>query len=131
MKIQKTDACNNIPAKMIYHRNMLKYYRNTQSVFESLFGSVSIDIDFAENLTAPVKYEPQSSHWSHEQLTVYSGIMKAKGEKSYHTYFSDSLKHDQVFAKKVLEEMLSDIEIRQETTIVIESDNCTSQYKSA
>ena len=115
MKLQKTDACNNIPAKMIYHRNMLKYYRNTRSVFESLFGSVSIDIDFAENLTAP----------------VYSGIMKVKGEKSYHPYFSDSLKHDQVFVKKVLEEMLSDIEIPQETTIVIESDNCTSQHKSA
>ena len=29
LKLQKTDACNNIPAKMIYHRNMLKYYRNT------------------------------------------------------------------------------------------------------
>ena len=131
LKLQKTDACNNIPAKMIYHRNMLKYYRNTWSVFESLFGSVSIDIDFAENLTAPVKYEPQSLHWSHEQVTVYSGIMKVKGEKSYYPYFSDSLKHDQVFVKKVLEDMLSDIEIPQETTIVIESDNCTSQYKSA
>ena len=78
-----------------------------------------------------MKYEPQSLHWSHEQVTVYSGIMKVKGEKSYYPYFSDSLKHDQVFVKKVLEDMLSDIEIPQETTIVIESDNCTSQYKSA
>ena len=108
---------------------MLKY-RNTESIFESLFDSVLIDIDFAENLTVPVKYEPQSLHWCHEQVTVHSGIMKVKGEKTYHPYFSDSLRLDQVFVKKVLEEMLSDIEIPQESTIVIESDNCTSQYKS-
>ena len=75
---------------------MLKYYRNTQSIFESLFDSVSIDIDFAENLTVPVKYEPQSLHLAHEQVTVHSGIMKVNGEKTY-PYFSDSLKHDQVF----------------------------------
>ena len=109
---------------------MLKYYRNTQSIFESLFDSVSIDINFAENLTVPVKYQPQSLHWSHEQVTVHSGIMKVKSEKTYHPYFSDSLKHDQVFVKKVLEEMLSDIEFPQKYMIVIESDIYTSQYKS-
>ena len=103
-KLLKTDAdmvflvnfVDNILAKLIYHRNILKYYRNTQSIFESLFDSVSIDIDFAENLTVPVKYEPQSLHSAHEQVTVHSGIMKVNGEKTY-PYFSDSLKHDQVF----------------------------------
>ena len=82
LKLLKTDAdmvflvncVNNTLAKLIYHRN-------TQSIFESLFDSVSIDIDFAENFTVPVKYKPQSLHWSHEQVTVYSGIMKVKGEK--------------------------------------------------
>ena len=116
MKLLKTDTgivflvnfVDNILAKLIYHRNMLKY-RNTESIFESLFDSVLIDIDFAENLTVPVKYEPQSLHWCHEQVTVHSGIMKVKGEKTYHSYFSDSLRLDQVFVKKVLEEMLSDI----------------------
>ena len=78
-----------------------------------------------------MKYEPQSLHWSHEQVTVHSGILKVKGEKTYHPYFLDSLKHDQVFVKKVPEEMLSDIEIPQESMIVIQCDNCTSQYKSA
>ena len=110
LKFLQTDAnmvflvnfVNNILAKLIYHRNMLKYYRNTQSIFESLLDSVSIHIDFAENLTAPVKYESQSLHWSHEQVTVHSGIMKVKGEETYHPYFSDSLKHDQVFVKKSL-----------------------------
>ena len=113
LKLLKTDAdmvflvnfVDNILAKSIYHRNMLKYYRNTRSIFESLFDSVSIHIDFAENFTVPVKYEPQLLHWSHEQVTVHSGIMKVKGEKTYHLYFSDSLKHDQVFVKKVPEEM--------------------------
>ena len=139
LKLLETDAgmvflvnfVDNILAKLIYHRNMLKYYRNTRRISESLFDSLSIDINFAENLTVQVKYEPQSLHWSHEQVTVHSEIMKVKGKKTYHPYFSDSLKHDQVFVKKVLEEMLPDNEIPQESTIVIESDNCTSQYKSA
>ena len=104
LKLLKTDAdmvflvnfVDNILAKLIYHRNILKHYRNTQSIFESLFDSVSIDIDFAENLTVPVKYEPQSLHWAHEQVTVHSGITKVNGEKTY-PYFSDSLKHDKVF----------------------------------
>ena len=90
MKLLKTDAdmvflvnfVDNILAKLIYHRNILKHYRNTQSIFESLFDSVSIDIDFAENLTVPVKYEPQSLHWAHEQVTVHSGITKVNGEKT-------------------------------------------------
>ena len=108
LKLLETDAgmvflvnfVDNILAKLIYHRNMLKYYRNTRRISESLFDSLSIDINFAENLTVQVKYEPQSLHWSHEQVTVHSEIMKVKGKKTYHPYFSDSLKHDQVFVKK-------------------------------
>ena len=78
----------------------------------------------------PVKYEPQSLHWCHEQITVHSGLMKYKGEKSYHPYLSHEIKHDQYFVESVLTEMLGGVEVKRNTTIVIESDNCSSQYKS-
>ena len=60
------------------------------------------------------------------------GILKVDGEKSYHPYLSKDRKHDQQFVHNVLEEMLLEVEyITAETTIVIESDNCSSQYNSA
>ena len=60
------------------------------------------------------------------------GILKVDGEKSYHPYLSKGCKHHQQFVQIVLEEMLLEVEyITAETTIVIESDNCSSQYKSA
>ena len=82
LKLLKTDAdmvflvnfVDNILPKLIYHRNMLKYHRNTQSIFESLFDSVSIGI-------VSVKYEPQSLHWSYEQEIVHSGIMNVRVKK--------------------------------------------------
>ena len=53
------------------------------------------------------------------------------GNKSYHPYFSNDLVHDQHFVYLVLTEMWLSIDIEPETTIIITSDNCTSQYKSA
>ena len=91
-----------------------------------------IDVDFSENLTIPVKYEPQSLHWAHEQVTVHSGILKVNGVKSYYSYFSDTKVHDQVFVNTVLQEMLSEVEnMEKHDTILIESDNCSSEYKSS
>ena len=58
----------------------------------------------------------------------YNGLVSVfNGEKRYHLYLSDSMKHDQVFVQKVLEALLSDTEIPLESAMVIESDNCTSQ----
>ena len=47
--------------------------------------------------------------------------------KEYHAYLSDDIIQDHVFVSKVLDEMLADTE--HSKTIVIESDNCSSQYK--
>ena len=63
--------------------------RNPISSFKEHFDRVSIDIDFSE------KYKPLFLNWIHSQVTVYSGILKNAGEKSYHSYFSNSRKHDQ------------------------------------
>ena len=108
----------------------MKHYRSTISKVEEHFDSVFIDIDYAENLTVPLKCEPQSLHCSHEQVTVHSGILKYEGEKSYYPYLSEDKKHDQHFVYVVLYEMLKEIE---NTTkyIITESNNCKSQYKSA
>ena len=117
--------------KIIHHRNQLKHYRNTIHTFKEQFDAVSIDIDFAENLTVPVKFEPQSLHWSHEQITVHSGILKCAGEKSYHPYLSNNKKHDQTFVSITIKEILNEARFEAGSYCIIESDNCTSQYKSA
>lgn len=68
-----------------------------------------MDIDFSENLTIGIKYEPQSCHWSKMQVSVISGIVKFKSEKTYHPYVSDSRVHDQVFSKQALKEMMTSL----------------------
>ena len=81
--------------KINHHRNQLRHYRNVINRFRDHFGAISIDLDFSENLKVSVKYEPQSLHWSHEQITVHSGILKVDGVKSYHPYLSHDRNHDQ------------------------------------
>ena len=96
-----------------------------------MFNCVYIDADFSENLTIGIKWEPQSLHWSKTQVTVHSGIVRTPYQKTYHPYLSDSREHDQTFVYMALKEMLDSTEITDLETIIIESDNCTVQYKSA
>ena len=87
-------------------------------------------LDFSENITLPVNKEPQSLHWAgcKEQKT---GITKVGGTKTYHPYLSDDLTHDQAFVKTVIEEMRDSLDVQGCDTVIISSDNCTSQYKSS
>jgi len=126
-----TSFISDLLPKIIHHRNQLKHYRSTVKEMQDHFNTISIDIDFSENLSVPVKFEPQSLHWFHQQVTVHSGLLKNEGEKSYHAYLSDDRKHDQAFVKVVIEEMLEETNIENQEYIIIESDNCSSQYKSA
>ena len=48
----------------------------------------------------------------------------------YHPNVSDSRVHDQVFVHQALQEMIDQTDIPEGTRLVIESDNCTGQYKS-
>jgi len=121
---------SNLLSKIIHHRNHLKHYRSTIHGFKECFNTLIIDIDFSENLSIPVKFEPQSLHWSHQQITVHSGLMKYLGTKSYHPYLSYDLKRDQQFVYCVLQQMLQEVDIQEGSTMVIESDNCKVQYKS-
>ena len=121
---------DNILAKTLHHCNHLQHFRTVHSTFLELFDCAWIDVDFSENLSIPVKYEPQSLDWAHEQLSVHSGILKIKGNKSYHSYLSYS--KVQVFVNEALEEILSSADSLEDvSTIIIESDNCSNQCKSA
>ena len=92
--------------EITYHQNMLKLYRSSIKMFYQLFPAVHLDIDFSENLTIEVKFEPLSLHWVKQQITVHSGIVNVNVEKSYHPYVSDSRVHDQAFVKLAMIAML-------------------------
>ena len=51
--------------------------------------------------------------------------------KSYHIYLSNDLSHDQTFVETVIRNMLDEVDIQPGRKIVIKSDNCCYQYKSA
>ena len=122
---------DNILAKTLHHCNHIQNFRTVHSTFLELFDCAWIDVDFSENLSVPVKYEPQSLHRAHEQLSVHSGILTIKGIKSYHPYLSDNKVHDQVFVNEVLKEILNSADSLEDvSTIIIKSDN-SNQYKSA
>ena len=114
----------------VHHRNMLRLYRNTKHAFIDNLGCIYIDIDFSENLTVGMKWEPQSCHWNKLQVTIHSGLLIQNGVKVYHPYVSNCRLHDQVFVHQALQEMVSTIEVPEGVPMVIESDNCSSQYKS-
>ena len=120
---------SSILVDIIHHHNQLKHYRSSIHELEDALNAVVIDIDFSENLSVPVKFEPQSKQWDHEQVTVHSGILNKGDTKYYHPYLSNDKTHDQSFVKCVIDEMIKDV-IEPGTTLFIESDNCFSQYKS-
>ena len=86
--------------KIIHHRNQLLHYGN---------------------LSIPIKSEPRSMNWHHQQISVHSGIRKYLGDNSYHICVSDGRKHDQPFVRLCLQEMVENQNI--ENNLVTESDN--------
>ena len=66
-------------SKMINHRDHLQVF-DTQS--SSKCYAVRLDVDFPENLSISVKYEPQSLHWSHEQDYCWICIISTDGFSS-------------------------------------------------
>ena len=118
---------------IIHHRNMLKRYRSLIKPFLAMIDTVNMDIDFSENLTLGMKFEPSSMHWVKQQISVHSGILKLDEVKEYHPYISVSRTHDQAFVKVAVDEMFnsSTSNIPEDKNFSIESDNCTGQYKSS
>ena len=65
-----TDFTSNMLGKIVNRRNHLKYYRNTITSFRESFDALFADINFSENLSVLVKFEPQSLHWSYKQVHI-------------------------------------------------------------
>ena len=97
----------NLLSKIIHHSNQLIHYRTVIKKFWGMFNTFLLEIDFSENLKVPVKFEPQSMHWPHEQVNIHPGILKFSGEKSYHPHLSDDRKHDQKSVWICIKEMLN------------------------
>ena len=93
-------------SSVVHHRNQLKHYRSCLSLFKENIIGAYIDENFSGNLSLLVKYELQDLHWSQEQITVHSGVLKFKGENSYHRYLSAKRRHDQHFAQLCILEIL-------------------------
>ena len=91
--------CDSILPSIINHRNHLRHYRNAIHSFKDNFNVLYLDIDYSENLSIPVKFEPQSMHWHIDTITVHSGTVKLHGEKWYHPHLSNDKHHDQTFVK--------------------------------
>ena len=53
-------------SSIIHHRNHLKHYRSCLRLFKENIIGANIHVDFSENLSVPVTYEPQDLHWSHK-----------------------------------------------------------------
>ena len=84
---------NSILPKIIYHCNHLCHFCHCISELDETFKHfASTDIDFSENLTVPVKYEPQSLYWCPLYWYIHSGISKTNGNKIYHAHFPDDHK---------------------------------------
>ena len=66
-------------------------------------------------------------HWDHDQVTVHSGITKYDSDKYYCTHLSEDRTHDHVFVDEVLTQVVGDAP--RKGRILINSNNCSSQYK--
>jgi hypothetical protein len=124
------DFIEGILPSILHHRNQLRHYWSTINILRDNTQGVFIDIDFSEKLKVPTKEQAQSQHWNEKTVIVHSGIMKYEGVKGYHAYLSDDSYQDQDFVNEVLQKMIEECELQPEQTLVIESDNCSSQYKS-
>ena len=116
-------------SNIIHHRSLLRNYRtNIGTVLLNIDDLIELWLDFLENFTHLVKDEIQSLHWSKEQVTMHSGITKQNGINKYHPCLSDDKNHDQCFVFNTLDEIST---LKEQSKIVIITDNRASQYKSA
>lgn len=126
------DYLDKILSNILYHRNYLKNYRaHCSDVIKSMKSDVIIDLDFSENLELKVEKEPQDLHWANHQITVHSAITYQNNVKTYHPYLSDDTNHDQTFVDEVVRTILCECQITSGAKILIKTDNCCNQYKSA
>ena len=67
------DFITSLLPKIIHHINLLKnYHTNMKTILESIDNCIVVGLDFSENLTVPVKQEPQSLHYGQRTRKLYT-----------------------------------------------------------
>ena len=86
-------------------------------------------MDYSENLSQLFKYEPQSSHFSKQQYSLYCTVKHCDNDTpfEYLYHLSDDMKHDHAFTNSVVNHILENNP--QSEIIHFKSDNCSTQYK--
>lgn len=117
----------------VFAKNEQSQYFDTK-IKESTQEEVVLQIDFAENFAILNQDEIQSAHWSHLQVTLFTGCAWANQGQEKHSYVivSNELIHDKysvwLFIKKIIDDLKSRFANLKKVTIC--SDGCAAQFKN-
>ena len=82
-------------------------------------------LDYSENITTTLKFEPQQAHFSKQQISLHCAVMYTCSGNKYFYHLSDIMKYDSFFSNTVVKDLLNSIE---DTVIVdvfrFKSNNC-------
>ena len=87
-------------------------------------------MDFLENLSQHVKYEPQSSHFNKSQYSLHCTVQHTSNDEAKYDYLyhlSHMMKHAHTFTSAIVDHILDVKGIP--SIICFKSDNCSTQYK--
>ena len=87
-------------------------------------------IDYSENIKFKPKFEAQSAHFSGRQHTLHCCVHQKADDINYVYHLSDDTNHDNVMTKAIIEDMIVNRVHDDSDTIILRSDNCSTQFKS-
>lgn len=94
-------------------------------------GQIVLQIDFSKNAALVPQDEIQSSHWNHEQVTVFPAVAWTKDHTLSYAVISDMREHDKVAAAKFIDTIIDDVKSKvQVNEVHIFSDGATQHFKS-
>ena len=85
-------------------------------------------MDYSENITQSIKYEPQEPHFNKKQYSLHCTVKHEEDKSKYFYNFSDELNHNFAFTYSVVKHL---IHLDPELEIIrIKSDNCSTKCAS-
>ena len=120
--------------KYLEHRHFVSLDKAFWPKFQSECPVPILHLDYSENVKLTPKNEVQSAHFSGRQHTLHCCVHYKTNTAKDHEFIyhlSDDTTHDAVMTFAVLEDLLEKCpNIVQSGTLVIRSDNSSTQYKS-
>ena len=89
-------------------------------------------MDFSENVSGSVKYEPQDAHFSKKQFSLLCTVAHHPESNTYLYHLSDNRKHNHSYTKTVVASLINhyrEVNVYRLITVSDKSDNCGEQYK--